>query len=162
MAQCNMQAQQCPPANYVKDVNNLLDKYVGTWKGTLNSKNYEFNFIKKESIGEAQKWDILIGRLKITNASGQIEFDNFSKTDSELETKFRGFNFQKDLKAYMMYFSGGKLGCIDYGSVYLRILPATPNNMSILFLPDNDIATQDCSNFQSTLPTKKLVNLTRQ
>ncbi|MDA9339700.1 hypothetical protein N9Q68_01880 [Polaribacter sp.] len=31
---------------YVKDINNLLDKYVGTWKGTYSGKNYEFKVIK--------------------------------------------------------------------------------------------------------------------
>ncbi|WP_370895282.1 DUF6705 family protein [Chryseobacterium gossypii] len=162
MAQCNIQSQNCPAASYVKDINNSLNKYVGTWKGTLNGKNYEFNLIKKENVGDTQKWDMLIGRLKITNSNGITEFDNFSKSDIELQTKFAGFNFQKDLKAYMMYFSGDKLGCIDYGYVYLRIKPAIPNAMSILFFPDNDIATQDCSNFVTTLPTKTLINLIRQ
>lgn len=161
MAQC-IPSQTCPNASYVKDINNSLNKYVGTWKGYRDGKNYEFNFIKKENVGENQKWDMLVGRVKITNANGVVEYDNFYKTDSELEIKFGGFNFQKDLKAYMMNFSGGKLGCIDYGYSYLRIKPETPNNMSILFLPDNDITTQDCSNFKTTIPTKKLINLTRQ
>ena len=32
---------------YVKDINNRLDQFVGTWKGSYNGKNYEFKFIKK-------------------------------------------------------------------------------------------------------------------
>lgn len=162
MSQCNVQAQECPVAMYVKDINNSLNKYIGTWTGSLEGKNYEFNFVKKENIGESQKWDMLVGMLKITNANGVVEFDNSGNTGSEVEKGFWGFNFQKDLKAYMMKFFGNKLGCIDYGFSYLRIKPETPNNMSILFLPDNDIATQDCSNFKTTIPTKKLINLTRQ
>ncbi|WP_370895284.1 DUF6705 family protein [Chryseobacterium gossypii] len=160
MAQCRSQPSTCPAASYVKDVNNLLNKYVGTWQGTLNGKSYEFNFVKKENFGEYLKADRLIGRLKITDSNGVIEFDNFSKPDES--TRFWGDNFQKDLKAYMMYFSGGKLGCIDYGYAYLRIKPDTPDNMSIFFFPDHDIATQDCSNFQTTLPAKKLIHLTKQ
>jgi hypothetical protein len=162
IAQCSFNDQTCPAVTYVKDINNSLNKYVGTWKGSLDGKIYEFNFIKKENIGEKRKWDRLIGRLKITNNNGVLEYSNFDKTDLELEKKFGGFNFQNDLKAYMINFSGGKLGCIDYGYVYLSIKPETPNNMTILFLPDNDITNQDCSNFKTTIPTKKLINLTRQ
>jgi hypothetical protein len=126
----------------------------------LNGKNYEFNFIKKENTGEVTKWDFLIGRLKITNSNGVVEYNSFNQPESELS--FIGYNFQKDLKAYMIRFSGEQVECIDYGYSYLRILPNTPNNMSILFLPDNDISTDDCSSFLTTLPTKMLIHLTRQ
>ncbi|WP_123868126.1 DUF6705 family protein [Chryseobacterium lactis] len=160
MAQC--QPGNCPVATYVKDVNNLLNKYVGTWKGSLEGKNYEFNFIKKENFGfeDSLKKDRLIGRLKITNSNGIVEYDSFNKQDNE--TDFFGHNFQPNLKAYMVRFAGGKLGCIDYGYVYLIIKPETPNNMGVLFLPDNDIATQDCSNFKTTIPTEKRINVVKQ
>ncbi|WP_353148619.1 DUF6705 family protein [Chryseobacterium sp.] len=162
MAQCDLSSGNCPNAAYVKDINNSLNKYIGTWKGTLNGKSYEFNFVKKEKVGETRKWDRLIGRLKITNSNGIIEFNNFNKTDIELEKEFGGFNFQKDLKAYMINFFGGKLGCIDYGYAYLRIKPETPNQMGINFHPDYDIVTQDCSGFLTTLPTNQIIHLTRQ
>ncbi|MGG7551933.1 DUF6705 family protein [Chryseobacterium arthrosphaerae] len=159
MAQCS-QFENCPNATYVKDINNSLNKYTGTWKGTRDGKNYEFNFIKKEKIGETKKWDMLIGRVKITNANGIVEYDNFNKPDSE--TRFNGYNFQKNLKMYLMNFSGGKPGCIDYGYAYLNIKPGTPDKMTISFLSDNDIVTQDCSNFQTTLPNNKVIPLTKQ
>ncbi|MGI9580708.1 DUF6705 family protein [Chryseobacterium sp. RRHN12] len=158
MAQC-IPSQTCPNASYVKDINNSLNKYVGTWKGNRDGKNYEFNFIKKENVGENQKWDMLIGRVKITNANGIVEYDNFNTPDTEI--KFTGFNFQKDLKAYLMNFSGNKSGCIDYGFLYLRI-KSEPNKMTVLFLPDYDIVTQDCSNFTTTMPAEKVISLTRQ
>ena len=31
-----------PDNTYIKDVNNVLGKYVGTWKGMYNTLNYEF------------------------------------------------------------------------------------------------------------------------
>lgn len=153
-----------PQVTYVKDVNNLLNKYTGIWKGTLDGKSYEFNFIKKENFGfeDSVKKDRLIGRLKITNANGMIEFDNFNRTDDDLVTRFSGFNFQKDLKVYLMRFAGGKIGCIDYGFVYMWIKPETPNQMGINFHPDNDTVTEDCNNFKTTLPDNKIIHLTRQ
>ena len=162
MAQCKSQPETCPVATYIKDVNNLLNKYVGTWKGSLNGKNYEFNFIKKENFGfdDNLKRDRLIGRVKITNSNGIEEYNNFIKQDTEPD--FFGDNFQKDLKAYLMRFAGGKVGCIDYGYAYMWVKSGTPNNMSVDFYPDNDIATQDCSNFETTLPTNQIIHLTKQ
>jgi len=110
-----------PPVTYVKDINNSLNKYIGTWKGSFEGKTYEFNFIKKENIGEAKKWDRLIGKLKITNTSGVVEFNNSNSSGSGAEKDFWGINFQKDLKVYVLKFFGGKLGCIDYGYIYLRL-----------------------------------------
>ena len=31
----------------IKDVNGLLNKFIGVWKGTYNNKNYEFYIYKK-------------------------------------------------------------------------------------------------------------------
>src|SRR5690606_39422996 len=87
-AQCMQQNPTftCPPFNYVKDVNNVLNKYVGDWKGTFNGLTYEIRFIKKEYQGEDIKDDRLIGRIRITTApSGGFAyltiFDNFGETD---------------------------------------------------------------------------------
>lgn len=160
MAQCNIQSQTCPQATYIKDVNNSLNKFIGTWKGTLEGKNYEFNFIKKENVGDSQKWDMLIGRVKIINSNGTIEYNNFNRADTE--TKFTGFNLIKDLKAYRMFFFGDKSECIDHGDLYLRIKPETPNNMTIFFLPNNDIVTQNCNNFKTTIPSEKIIRVVRQ
>ena len=162
MAQCSSNPETCPHTTYIKDINNLLNKYVGTWKGNLNGKNYEFNFVKKENFGfgDNLKRDRLIGRLKITNSNGVVEFDNFMKQDNEND--FYGDNFQRDLKVYLMRFAGGKLGCIDYGYTYMWIKPETPNAMGINFHPDNDTVTEDCSNFLTTLPDNQIIYLTRQ
>lgn len=162
MAQCDSNPQTCPDATYIKDVNNLLNKYVGTWKGTLNGKSYEFNFIKKENFGfgENLKRDRLIGRLKIINSNGVVEYNSFIKPDND--TDFFGDNFQSDLKVYLMRFSGEQVGCIDYGYTYMWIKPQTPNTMGINFHPDNDTVSEDCSNFITTLPDNQIIHLTRQ
>lgn len=163
MAQCYSNPQTCPDnPEYVKDINGLLDKYIGTWKGTLNGKTYEFNIIKKENVTTEfsnVKWDRLIGRVKITDFNGSILFNNFGKTDNDASW---GDNFQKDLKLYLMRFNGEKINCIDDGYIYINVQPATPTKMSINFHPDNDIVTEDCSNFKTTMPTNKIIYLTKQ
>lgn len=151
-----------PKADYAKDLNGLLNKYVGTWKGTFEGKTYEFNIIKKENViieFVNAKWDKLIGRVKITDSNGSVLFNNFNKTDNDANL---GYNFQKDLKLYLMRFNGGKINCIDYGFIYINVRPDTPTKMSISFYPDNDIVTEDCSNFKTTMPTNKIIYLTKQ
>ncbi|UZT99508.1 hypothetical protein ODZ84_08070 [Chryseobacterium fluminis] len=162
IASCRSNPETCPDAQYVKDVNNLLNKYVGIWKGNLDGNNYEFNFIKKENVErgfDSIKWDRLIGRVKITSQNGSILFNNFNKPDNKANL---GDNFQNDLKTYLVIFSGNKSGCIDSGYLYLRISPQTPNQMTITFHPDFDIVTQDCSHFKTTIPTGEKIYLTRQ
>jgi hypothetical protein len=162
LAQCRSNNQTCPSYTYVKDINGLLNKYAGTWKGSLDGKTYEINIIKKENVPiefSNTTWDMLIGRVKITDSNGSVLFNNFNKTDNDASL---GYNFQKDLKLYLMNFSGGKSGCIDIGFMYMGIKPETPNKMTINFHPDYDIVTQDCSNFKTTMPTNNIIHLTKQ
>lgn len=152
----------CPDYTYVKDINNSLNKYVGTWKGILNGKTYEFNFIKKENMGEYIKRDRLIGRLRIKDSSGNIVYNTFTQTDNT-KTMLSGLNFQPNLEAYMVYFVG-RSECVEYGNVYLRMLPSTPNQMTVFFHPDNDINVEgSCPpDFQPTIPYQKTIYLTKQ
>ncbi|MXS69907.1 hypothetical protein GSF70_01595 [Flavobacteriaceae bacterium W22] len=149
---------------YIKDINNSLNKYIGTWKGYLNGNTYEFSFIKKENVGGYDvNWDLLVGRLKVLDSSGNVIYNTFNEQD-DLKTKFKGDNFQSDLKAYKMYFVGNSVGCAEYGDVYLRIQPSTPSQMTIIMLPDNDIVVEGVcpTNFQPTIPYKQLIHLTKQ
>ncbi|MGU3375774.1 DUF6705 family protein [Chryseobacterium sp. M5A1_1a] len=150
-----------PNADYVKDTNGLLNKFIGTWKGVFNGKSYEVNLIKKENVGDEIKWDKLIGKLKITASNGTIEFNNFNQLEDD--NFFRGTNFQKNLKFYKMIFPGAQAtGCIDTGTIYLGVKADTPNILAINFLADYDIVEQDCSNFQTTIPSRKSITLTKQ
>ena len=162
MALCDANPSVCPENfDYVKDVNHFLNKYVGTWKGSLDGKNYEFNFIKKENTQRGLsgiKWDRLIGRVRIINQNGTVEYDNFNKPDNEASL---GDNFHDNLKIYLVGFSGNKTGCNDSGFLYLR-KPNPANKMKIDFYPIADIVTQDCSNFKTAIPTNRIINLTKQ
>ena len=156
----------CPENyNYVKDINNLLNKYVGTWKGSYNEKFYEFNFTKKindGSSGTNVTRDRIIGRAKVINSNGTILYNTLNEPNDN-DTNFFGRNFQPDLEAYMVYFVGNS-ACVEYGDVYLRIYPATPNQMTVYFHPDNDISVEgSCPpNFVPTIPYKTTIHLTKQ
>ncbi|ROI00221.1 DUF6705 family protein [Chryseobacterium daecheongense] len=163
-AQCVL-ISNCPEYTYAKDINNSLDKYVGTWKGTYDGKTYELNFKKGLYDDSGMKRDKLVGRARIT-IPGNFPltiFDNFNELDDK-KTSFSGLGFQPDLKAYMAYFVGPyQKGCINSGTVYVRVKPATPNQMTISYLSDMDIVVGECPNtFTQTFPEKKTITLIKQ
>ena len=153
----------CPNYIYAKDINNSLNKYVGTWKGTLSGKIYELKFNKGlfEMMGD--KRDVLKGRLRITDANSNILYNTFNETDDE-KTNFGGLNYTGDLQYYLMHFSGpGTEGCINRGTVYLSINTTDPTKMSFIYLLSYDITSGECpSTFVSTIPQKQRIYLTKQ
>lgn len=164
------QCQENPncPRNYkyVKDLNNTLDKYVGTWKGTHNGRVYEMKFNKNlyETFTGIKK-DEIKGRLRITT-TGNIPltvFDNFNEPDDS-KTRFSGLGLTNNLHSYEMHFSGPYTsGCMNAGSIFLKVDPNTPNQMRIMYGSDRDIVVGDCpSTFTTTFPQQQEILLTRQ
>lgn len=163
-AQCN-EANPCPNFNYAKDINNTLNKYVGTWKGTYNGKTYEMKFNKSLYDDMGFKRDRIKGRLRITTAGNLpvTVFDNFNEQD-DAKTGFSGLGITADLQGYTLIFAGPVLeGCINHGTLSLRINPSTPNQMRIKYWSNNDIVVGECpSTFSQTFPEQQEIFLTRQ
>ncbi len=72
-----------PSGTYKKDLNNVLDPYIGVWKGTLNSRRFTLYIDKYErklfpqSNGDYYYCDILIGRYEYINLNtGEVYQDN--------------------------------------------------------------------------------------
>lgn len=164
-AQCR-DNPNCPVNyNYVKDINNTLDKYVGIWKGTYNGKVYEMKFNKSLYDDLGMKKDEIIGRLRITT-TGNLSlttFDNFNEPDDS-KTHFSGLGLTTDLQGYRMIFAGSvPEGCINHGTVSLRINLSNPNQMRVKYGSYNDIVVGDCpSTFSQTFPEEQEILLTRQ
>lgn len=170
IAQCMQEnpSFSCPNNfNYVKDVNNTLNKYVGIWKGNFNGKTYEINIIKKEfvSVDGVINEDRLVGRLRITT-TGNVPltiFDNFNEID-DLKTNFEGVGLTSNLQHYMMSFSDSSpKGCINYGKVYFSIKPVNPPTLNIYYIGNHDIVEGECPNtFTTTIPEKQNIYLKKQ
>lgn len=164
-AQCRVNPN-CPrDYNYTKDINNTLNKYIGSWKGTHNGRVYEMKFNKNLYDDMGMKRDRIKGRLKITT-TGNIPvtiFDNFNEPDDS-KTRFSGFGLTGNLQSYEMIFGGSSpTGCINSGSVFLKINPSTPDQMRIIYWSDRDIAVGECpSTFSPTFTENQEIFLTRQ
>lgn len=164
-AQCQADPN-CPVNyNYVKDINNTLNKYIGIWKGTYDGRVYEIKFNKNLYDDMGMKRDRITGRLRITIPGNMpiTVFDNFNEPD-DAKTHFKGLGLQSHLQAYETYFVGSSpKGCINSGTIYLRISPTNPNEMKIFYWSDMDIVIGECpSTFSQTFPEKQHVTLIKQ
>jgi hypothetical protein len=153
-----------PDGVYLKDVNNLFNKYLGTWKGTFDNKNYTFviTMFKNEFLGITE--DKLLMRYLITNSSGAVIEDTRSLPNDSTYV-IEGYYFSKDSSYYVLNYVGKEVLCGQQGKIIIRIKNATNTMMSLVLSPDKDlISEQDCPGLKSAVqlfPIKGMM-LTKQ
>jgi hypothetical protein len=141
-----MEAQNgIPKGTYLKDVNNLFNKYLGTWKGSFDNKNYTFviTMFKHEFLGVTE--DKLLIRYLITDSSGAIIEDTRSLPNGSPKV-IHGNYFAKDTSYYACNYSGKESLCGQKGTVFIYIKNNTNNTQMYLGLePDKDmLLEQNC------------------
>ncbi|SHJ74505.1 hypothetical protein SAMN05444337_2521 [Flavobacterium haoranii] len=74
-----------PNGAYLKDINNQLPFYVGTWEGIQNNKQYTFQFtvFNQQMIdfgnGHYEYLDALVAKFKVVDlSSSEVLYDNLS------------------------------------------------------------------------------------
>ena len=147
---------------YIKDVNNVLDKYVGTWKGTYNNRNYEFRILKITNKPGRITEDRLLMRYVISDSNGTIVEDTRALPDTSSYV-IKGDYL--DGSFYELYYIGKESLCGQIGSIIIDIQPNSNNKvMRMLFLPQQEILSlTDCPNGSATqiMPLNNLI-LTKQ
>lgn len=142
---------------YFKDINNLLEKYVGTWKGMYGNKNYEFRISKYISIYDGLSEDILLIRYLITDANGIIIED----TRSELDSKCTITGYYVDQPSYVLSYVGKNYICGQSGDVFIGIVKNTNNTQMKLFLAQKNVLLNsvDCPNGRApqVLPLQQML-----
>lgn len=146
---------------HVKDLNNRLDQFVGTWKGSYNGKNYEFKFEKRIDFGNNSiKWDKLIGRLKVKDVQNNVIYNSMDKSDDN--TMLSGYDIQNNV--YVMDLIVNTY-CNDMGDLFIELKKNNPNQMIINFERETDIFDPNkCPNYSTytTLVPKNEIILTKQ
>lgn len=153
-----------PDNTYLKDVNNLLTKYVGTWKGGLAGKNYTLYISKSISKYESVTFDELLIRYLITSSNGTILEDTRTLPDSSPYI-IKGAYFGKDLASYAFNYAGKNSQCGNAGTVFSRMKNTTNTLMYFNIEPDKIMISDDiCPGFKFadlTFPREGLT-LTKQ
>lgn len=142
---------------YVKDINNLLDKFVGTWKGIYDNKNYEFKVQKiTEDDGELRK-DLLLMRYKITDASRNT-IENTLNLPNDNMYVIRGEYLAKT-GSYVLDYMGKKGECGQNGTIFMS---ANKNKLKLGLYVSGEIYPE-CTNqpAEQILPVNG-IELTKQ
>jgi len=146
---------------YVKDVNGLLNDYVGTWVTTQNGDRYEFQIVKVIKSFLNTTWDMLYMRYKIVNIStGKVIADTTDKTDdSHLVVKG---SYLAASGSYVFDYMGLNNECGQNGQVFMGILN-TNRSQAKLFLSVTGSVYPSCTSVVATqvLPTE-MITLTKQ
>ena len=152
---------EIPDGTYLKDINGLLNKYLGTWKGTYNNKNYTFIItkFKKDFLGISK--DKLLVRYLITTTTGSILEDTRSLPDAN-PLVIEGDYISKSGGYYALNYFGQNITCGQSGVVFIST--TRDNKQMKLFLsPDQGFIDKNkCSKVaDQILPTTSMY-LTKQ
>ncbi|GEM53659.1 hypothetical protein EB1_34490 [Empedobacter brevis NBRC 14943 = ATCC 43319] len=122
---------ELPEGAYLKDVNNELNQFVGTWTYTEGSKKYTINF--KKLIKEEFNWgphyykDMLIGGYKL-EVNNQIIYNSILTLYEYYEAPLRGIGFVKNQNKYIITFED-PLNCDISGNVKIEKDPSNINQL---------------------------------
>jgi hypothetical protein len=131
-----------PDGVYLKDINNLLGKYMGTWKGTIEGKNYTFIITKFKDDYLGISVDKLLIRYLITTTNGTILEDtrNLPTTSPYV---IEGDYFSKGATYYVSNYFGKNSICGNQGTVFIRMKNTANTEMSVTSVPDKMMISEE-------------------
>lgn len=140
---------------YVKDINNLLNKYIGTWKGTYNSKNYEFKITKITDDRVEVKEDLLLMRYKIKDSSNNV-IENTLNLSNDSPYIIRG-SYLSNRDSYVLNYVGFN-DCGQNGTVFITV---NGNTMNLFLSVDGEMGLDCTTGGEQILPVNG-IELTKQ
>ncbi|AYN05476.1 DUF6705 family protein [Flavobacterium sp. 140616W15] len=147
----------------IKDVNHLLDKFIGTWKGTYEGKNYEFRVLKITTKPGRITEEKLVMRYLITNSNGTVIEDTRALPDS---SPYVIEGYYLDTTTYTLIYGGKIANCGQAGTIFIDFLQGSNNTKMTLFLsPEPMIISQTgCPNGRAKqiIPTVNQMTLLKQ
>ena len=122
--------EDIPIGAYLKDLDNVLLPYIGTWEGTLNNKKYTFVFVKfpqHDNFGEYYIDELMCNFRVVNLVTGSIIYDNLGATnygDYRINTSrpFRGL--------LHCYFIDTDENCKNSLEFYMRNINGQPNKLT--------------------------------
>lgn len=150
---------------YIKDVNNVLDDYVGTWKGTQNDIDYTFMITERTIVFDEEynvNQDVLIMKHLIVNSTTlEIIEDTTLISDEDVHSEGGLFRrYSSGGLTYMFYYGGNNYSCGQNGEVNIT-LKSSNSQMYLRLNARNKM--DDCTTgfAEQVLPTEDVL-LTKQ
>lgn len=146
--------------DYIKDVNGVLNKYVGTWSGTYENNKFTFEIKKSTLTHNGYTRDLLYVKYQILDINGKEVINTLSLSDDNFYT-IKGLKMDKD-GWYKLIYQGYESDCGQIGQVAISMVPGKDNRLMYLIL-DPDMDMINCSQVaKQLLPTKTPIVLTKQ
>ena len=124
-----------PDGAYLKDLDNILPFWVGTWKGTVNNKEYTFQFVKftqqlkTYADGSFYYRDMLKGKFKVVDlVTNQIVYNDLPVNNYD---DYKILNIGNIDREYFFMFYDNQNNC--YNSVEFSIIKDTTNSNQVLY-----------------------------
>lgn len=130
--------------SYIKDINNLRDKFVGVWKGTYENNIYEIQIVKQIDHFLIDE-DVISMRYKITNLNGTVlEDTRLLPNDNPYVTYSRYF----EKSWFVLTYEGRESKCGQRGELFVEPLETTNyKTMELFLVPSQDFLIEtDCPN----------------
>lgn len=129
---------------YMKDTNNELEAFEGTWKGNWDNKIIFITFkkiINKCNTTMKYNADIIIGKFKILDYSGNVLFDNTMIADDN--AKIEGTGFQNTTNKYLLFYVDNDI-CGISGDIELAFTNVIKTKMNFSYHQDTMILDSNC------------------
>ncbi|MRX39576.1 hypothetical protein GJU43_09835 [Flavobacterium sp. LC2016-23] len=147
---------EAPIGTYFKDSNGLLTKYIGTWKGTYENKNYTFIVTKYKDEFRGVFSDRLSIRYLITSNAGVILQDTRSLSD-ENNLVIAGLYFGENFGYYVLSYSGENAQCGQSGDLFISTSKDNKQMKLYLATSHDIINASKCPKVaEQILPTKSM------
>ncbi len=132
---------------YVKDVNHILDKYVGVWIGSYQNKTYELRIMKHTLEGSyGLLEDILLLRYIIKDNNTNAVLVDTTNLPNENGKVVKGLYLAED-GIYKLFYNGMESLCGQQGTMYLAIIPPDYTTLKMFIYPDSELINSiDCPN----------------
>lgn len=128
---------------YLKDINNLLSKFTGTWKGNYNGNIIEV-VINKKTVDDGElKEDLLLMRYKITEANGAVLENTLTLPDSSPFVLKNGYVSKTG--SYVFNYIGRDSECGQNGNLHFIILKNSNSLKAKMFLSVRGETTDNCT-----------------
>ena len=133
-----------PNGAYVKDTNNELNPYIGTYKTNFEGKEITLFITKQEnklekSTGKTYYMDALIVKYIVKNNLGVILQDTQNQNIQDI--KLYSINTRPYENSVILYYSGTNCG-VGWGKVTLKKLNST--QLSWAYYPNSTSVRDDC------------------
>ena len=153
---------------YIKDVNNVLDDYVGIWKGTQDNREYTFIITERTIVFDEEEninADVLLMRhLIIDSTTFEIIEDATAISDEDVPSEGALFKLNSSGGlTYMFYYIGvdeDKVECGQSGDVFIT-LKNNNTQMYLILMPSYSTGNCTTGLAEQVLPTEGIL-LTKQ